>query len=671
MVAKIADPAEPERELDEVLATYLQAVDSGHAPERHELLTRYPNLALQLSAFFVAQDSVSRLTDPLRSTVGPAAEESVLQEPTVPISEGALPADSRLRSFGDYELLGLIGRGGMSVVYKARQKSLNRLVALKMIRADQLATAEDIRRFRREAETAAELDHPAAVPIYEVGQWDGEGLDTPIIYFSMKLIDGHDLASWCRQAPDGVDERRIARVLATAARALQHAHERGILHRDLKPSNVLLDREERVYVMDFGLATRLRREPSLTQTGALIGTPCYMPPEQAAGVKDLTPAADVYGLGATLYALLTGRPPFQGASVFDTIQSVKTSEPVPPRRHRPRVDPALEAICLKCLAKLPGERYASASALADDLEHWLAAQPTIAKPERWPGRVRRALRRHRSKAAVVLTVAAAMVLVLAASGLMSGPSSKKPEADSQRESQRDGRPIELVGEKGGPLLPSGWVTGGKGQLDELSQDGTFTVESRDWALFELMPNLMHDHFWFVADIRQNKRTDLESSVGLYFAHTRFQSHEGQPAHFFTYVAFNDLLDEAALCRALNGNIPGNPLKTYRKVIFGPIIGGPEQGLTSHWHFRPACLQGIEPIWRNLRIQLTGEALTVWWDGTPVQRVSRDSIQKCTLPADERYDASQLHFEPRGGVGVYVHNAAASVRNVRLTPILDE
>src|SRR5262249_28720964 len=157
---------------------------------------------------------------------------------------------------------------------------------------------------------------------------------------------------------------------------------------------------------------------------------------------------------------LTGRPPFQGTSVFDTIQDVKTREPVPPRRHRPRVDRALEAICLKCLAKLPSERYASAAALADDLENWLPAQPTGAKPEQWRGQVRRALRRHRSKVAVVLTVAATALLILAASGLPFGPSSKKSEADSQRDSQGDGQPIELVGGKGGPHLPSRWVTGG-------------------------------------------------------------------------------------------------------------------------------------------------------------------------------------------------------------------
>jgi serine/threonine protein kinase len=663
MVAKIAEPADRDQELDQVLGEYLQAVDAGRAPERNELLADHPDLALQLSAFFAAEDSVSRLTDPLRSTLGPAAEESVLEEPTVPANGGPVPLDVRLRSFGDYELLGLIGRGGMSVVYKARQKSLNRLVALKMIRADLLATADDIRRFRREAETAAELDHPAAVPIFEVGQWGGEGLDAPIIYFSMKLIDGCDLASWCRQAPDGVDERRIAHVLAMAAKALQHAHQRGILHRDLKPSNVLLDREERVYVMDFGLAARLRPEPSLTQTGALIGTPCYMPPEQAAGVKDLTPAADVYGLGATLYALLTGRPPFQGASVFDTIQLVKTSEPVPPRRHRPGVDRALEAICLKCLAKLPGDRYASAAALADELEHWLASQPTIAKPERWPERLRRTLRRHRKKAALVLAVAALVVLMLAGSGLPSDWLSKKSQAESRTENE----PTVLVAEKNGPLVPSRWVTGGKTHFDFLAQDGTFTVESIDKALLELMPNLTHDHFWLEADIRHNNVHALESSAGLYFAHDRFQSQVGM-GHSFTSVFFNDLTDFDTL---FPNNKQGNPLTVRREVILEPIMVGPAQGMGPMWYFPPACRNGSAGVWRNLKTQLTGEALTVWWDGTPVQRVSRDHIRQCSLPADSRCDTAQLQFEPRGGLGIYVHNASASVRNVRLTPIVDE
>jgi hypothetical protein len=261
-----------------------------------------------------------------------------------------------------------------------------------------------------------------------------------------------------------------------------------------------------------------------------------------------------------------------------------------------------------------------------------------------------------------------MVLVLAASGLMFGPSSKKAEVDSHHESQRDGQPIELVGGTGGPLLPSRWVTRGRSQLDSLSQDGSFTVESMDRALFELMPNLACGHFSLEAVIRQNKGNAPESNVGIYFAHTQFQSQAG-PAHSFSYVFFNDVMDQAALFP--NGDLEGNALSLCRQVISESIMVGPGQGMAPIAYFLPACRNGPAAVWRNIKIQLTGEALTVWWDGTPVQRVSRDGILKSTLPSDPRFDASQLHFEPRGGVGVYVHQAAASVRNVRLTPILDE
>jgi hypothetical protein len=320
------------------------------------------------------------------------------------------------------------------------------------------------------------------------------------------------------------------------------------------------------------------------------------------------------------------------------------------------------------LAKSPGERYASASALANDLEHWLAAQPTIAKPERRLGRVRRVLAQHRSKVAVVLTVAATMALILAASGLPFGPSSKKAEVDPQGESRRDAQPIELVAERGGPSLPSRWLTGGKGHLDSLSQDGAFTVESMDRALFELMPNLAYDHFSLEADIRQNEGNSAESNVGIYFAQARFRS-QADLGHSFSYV-FIQRCDGSSSplsqCRFRGQCIEPVSASDLR---FGHGRAG--QGMAPIAYFLPACRNGPAAVWRTIKIQLTGEALTVWWDGAPMQRVSKDAIQKYTLPADPRFESSKLQFEPRGGVGVYVHNAAASVRNVRLTPILDE
>jgi tRNA A-37 threonylcarbamoyl transferase component Bud32 len=255
---------------------------------------------------------------------------------------GGLSRGTAVRYFGDYEILSELGHGGMGVVYKARQVTLNRPVALKMIRAGVLAGDDELRRFQNEAEAVAMLDHPGIVPIYEVGEREGQR------YFSMKLIEGTSLVS--RLATYKDDPRAAARLAADAAEAVAHAHTRGILHRDLKPANLLVDAECRPHVTDFGLAKRLLDDVELTQSGAILGTPAYMLPEQAAGRRGtITTATDIYGLGAVLYALLAGRAPFEGEGVVETLQAVKEQTPKPPTKLNAKAPRDLETICLKCL----------------------------------------------------------------------------------------------------------------------------------------------------------------------------------------------------------------------------------------------------------------------------------------------------------------------------------
>jgi WD40 repeat protein len=393
------DIIDREQQLDEILAAYLEAVEKGWAPDRRRLLACYPHLAEDLDRFFANQDRIEGLTAPLRPPPPPSAVtvadpqgQTVRQDPTWPVIPG-------------YEFLEELGRGGMGVVYKARQLSCDRVVALKMILTGPQAGAPERERFRTEARAVARLQHPGIVQLYEVGEVEGQA------FFTMEYVAGGSLAERLNGTP--LPPREAADLVQQLARAMHAAHQAGVVHRDLKPGNVLLTfsreppasagpalaggsrlNEAVPKITDFGLAKRLDADRGQTASGAIIGTPSYMAPEQASAKRgQVGPAADVYALGAILYELLTGRPPFKGATQLDTVLQVIGEEPVTPRALQPKTPRDLETICLKCLAKAAGKRYAIANDLADDLRRYLDGRPIVCRPIgplgrgwRWCGR---------------------------------------------------------------------------------------------------------------------------------------------------------------------------------------------------------------------------------------------------------------------------------------------
>ncbi len=391
--------------------------------------------------------------DWLAGAVADADPTAAAASTGTPSSVGTL-VGAGVERLGDYELLGEVARGAMGIVFRARQASLDRVVALKVIRSGEFADPAEVRRFRAEAEAAATLDHPGIVSIYDVGEQRG------VQFYAMRLVEGGSLAARMAEwtVPKAAtraaarERQTAAAVLAAGvARAVHHAHQRGILHRDLKPGNILVDAAGDPHVADFGLAKRVDGADRDTHSGAVVGTPAYMAPEQAAGRRDLTTAADTYAVGAVLYELLTGRPPFVGPTVLDVLRRVETVPPAPPRVLNPAVSRDLETVCLKCLEKDPAARYPSAAALADDLDRWLAGEPVAARPVGALSRGWRWCRRN----PVVAGLSAAVLTLLVATAVGSGVAAVRigdardaavkaqgleaTERAKAEESERDGR----------------------------------------------------------------------------------------------------------------------------------------------------------------------------------------------------------------------------------------
>jgi|GEM_PF-5717182 len=405
-----SDDADREERFDEICADFLDAEADGLRFDQDNALAENPDLAESLRNFF--QDH-ARMAGALHD--GNEDSEETVPPPTPMDVEqtiaytGDETANQNFESndglhvrIADYELIEKIAQGGMGVVYKAQQLSLNRIVALKMIRSGALADAEEVKRFRVEAKAAAQLRHPGIVPIYQIGVEDGQD------FFSMAYIEGESLADRARR--EALLPKEAANYVMKVARAVQYAHDQGIIHRDIKPANVLLDKNDNPMVMDFGLAKQIQSDHQLTMSGQILGTASYMSPEQARGDQAaIGPASDIYSLGALLYTLLTQRPPFTGDNPIEIILNVLSKDPDAPSASNMRLSRDIETICMKCLEKKPAKRYSSAQELADDLKRFLDGVPINARPV---SKFEHAIRWCQRKPAITTSIVLAIGLVL-------------------------------------------------------------------------------------------------------------------------------------------------------------------------------------------------------------------------------------------------------------------
>jgi serine/threonine protein kinase len=673
---------------------------AGETPRPDEYETRFGESSEMIASVFRRAPGGAENEAPAASSLDtPNSSPTVVYKEKGPWPAPALPG---------FEILGRLGAGGMGVVYKARQQSLNRVVALKLIRPDVLAGSREQARFRREAEAAARLQHPHVVQVHAIGEHDGQP------YAVLEFVEGRTLA---RQIAAGaLPIRDAAALVEKLAHAVQHAHDHGILHRDLKPANVLLagDRSqesgirnqvsgvtnERASVRttdpclltpkitDFGLARWLTSSNDQTASGEVLGTPAYMAPEQAAGrLEQLAPATDVYALGAILYESLTGQVAFCGRTPLETLEQVKTQEPTAPRRLRRDVPRDLEAICLKCLEKEPARRYASAAALADDLKRWLAGEPTLARPDGWPRRVRRVLWRERNKVAVVLTVALTGAAVLAAVALSRSPTAGELEAKRQQGAlaamESDlvaGVPVTVVPDKGQPSYFH-MRAGAETSQVSLGRDRTFAVHSWGLCLLELVRNPQRTSYRIRAEVRHDNGR-LPGEVGVFFGLQEVATARG---NFLSYahLAFNDIDSEVERWRripvaeALRGPKPKGNMVHFRPLIFGTRLDGRErnQGLNGSppiCFFQPGGLHADPKKWRQIVVEVTPQTLRGFWDGVPAgatPSASWDSQVKDALADDFRGSGEQPRgFAQRGSIGLYVFKCTACFRRVTVEPL---
>jgi serine/threonine protein kinase len=563
-------------------------------------------------------------------------------------------------AFGAYLLLEQLGQGGMGIVYKARQQTLKRPVALKMVRAGIFADAQERARFHREGEAIARVRHANVVQIFEFGESQGQ------LFFSMELLAGGTLANRLQGQP--MPERDAAELVRTLAQAVEAAHRQGVVHRDLKPSNVLFASDGTAKITDFGLAKVLDEDSNETCSDAVLGTATYMAPEQARGDScKVSPSADVYALGAILYEALTGHPPFRGDTRYRTLELVLAQEPEPPSRHRRGLARDLEAICLKCLEKEPGRRYPSAAALAEDLQRWLDGRVTYARPLRWHNHLLRAIRRHSLPIAAACGVVV-LIAILSAFTYLRDPQRKLEDLQSRL---RRGESVTPIGESGDPVWSRWDYQKGVSGPSPL-QDGAFSISS---AVEPTLLTLLLDpqqSYRFSAEVR-HEDGDRLSHAGIFFAHSRHAASDGWQNCFCSLI-FDDI-------DALYPH-PRTGLKVSRLrfVIWRALEGGASntgEKILEQAYFTPTLpWVSRQYVWRSLAVEVRPEGIEVLWESQRFH-VSRQEVLDLFAaskysgpnnPSVDRYPELQPAFTPRDALGLIVDHGRASFRRVRVEPL---